>query len=511
MKKRLVTWILGALFAAAMVPAVCVSASEEDISSENIKSGQQNPKSTMVENMAGDPIDGIIPGEELPENLDLYEPGVIGPEDEEIPESDMEEQKPEVEDAESKGETSVPNEVLVPDEIPVPDGVPAPDGVLQDEEQQHDVEETVEGIIKENGNDSQTDDASTDTEPSYKSEFVKTSEGTFYYDAEGKKVTGQQKIGDYHYYFDSNGKMQTGFCTSGKKRYYYDEDGRMVTGKKTIGKYKYYFKSDGSAYTSWRTESKKKYYYDSEGRMSVGSKKIGKSLYYFKKNGVMHKNGFYTDKKNKYYADKKGRLITGTKKIGKYTYYFRKSTGVMQKGFLRRGKSTYYFDGKGHRVKGAKKIKGKWYYFENNGKRTKSKAKIYAIKVLDKLGWSLRTAFNYSAYSLRYVSTGWPPKGSSHTDWYAIRGFENKSGNCYVMAATFVQMARVLGYSAYLVEGSVPSISGGYTPHGWCEIVVKGTMYVCDPDFTHETGRNGYMIRYRQPGTWVYAAYRRVK
>ena len=165
MKKRLVTWILGALFAAAMVPAVCVSASEEDISSENIKSGQQNPKSTMVENMAGDPIDGIIPGEELPENLDLYEPGVIGPEDEEIPESDMEEQKPEVEDAESKGETSVPNEVLVPDEIPVPDGVPAPDGVLQDEEQQHDVEETVEGITKENGNDSQTDDVSTDTEP----------------------------------------------------------------------------------------------------------------------------------------------------------------------------------------------------------------------------------------------------------------------------------------------------------------------------------------------------------
>ena len=79
------------------------------------------------------------------------------------------------------------------------------------------------------------------------------------------------------------------------------------------------------------------------------------------------------------------------------------------------------------------------------------------------------------------------------------------------MAATFVQMVRVLGYSAYLVEGSVPNISGGYTPHGWCEIVVKGTMYVCDPDFTHETGRNGYMIRYRQPGTWVYAAYRRVK
>lgn len=520
MKKRLVTWILGALFAVAMVPAVCVSASEEDISSENIQSGQQNPKSTTVVNAAASPVDEIIAGEEPLENPDIYEPEVKEEEDKKIPETDTKEQKPEVSGAENKEETpvpdevSVPDEASVPDEVSVPDGAPAPDEpLIQGEELQHKVGETVAEIIKENYTVSQTDDINTDTEPSYKSEFVKTGDGTFYYDAEGKKVTGKQKIGNYYYYFDSNGKMQTGFCTSGKKTYYYDAEGRMVTGAKKIGKYQYYFKADGTAYTGWQTKgkNKSKYYYDSKGRMSVGSKKVGKYLYYFKKNGVMHKNGFYTNGKNKYYADKKGRLITGTKKIGKYTYYFKKNTGVMQKGFLKRKSGTYYFDGKGHRVKGAKKIKGKWYYFEKNGKRTKSKARIYAIKVLDKYGWSLRKAFNYSAYSLRYVPTGWPPRGTSHADWYATRGFKNKGGNCYVMASTFVQMARVMGYRTYLVEGSVPSISGGYTPHGWCEIIVKGTKYVCDPDFTHETGRNGYMIRYRQPGTWVYVGYRRVK
>ena len=38
----------------------------------------------------------------------------------------------------------------------------------------------------------------------------------------------------------------------------------------------------------------------------------------------------------------------------------------------------------------------------------------------------------------------------------------------------------------------------------WVEIKINGTTYVFDPDFTNETGRNGYMITYGQSGTWRY-------
>ena len=77
-------------------------------------------------------------------------------------------------------------------------------------------------------------------------------------------------------------------------------------------------------------------------------------------------------------------------------------------------------------------------------------------------------------------------------------------GNCYVLAAMFCEMARLLGYDAHLISGKVPLLKGGYGPHSWAEVNVNGTVYVCDPDFTNETKRNGYMITYGQSGTWKY-------
>ena len=72
------------------------------------------------------------------------------------------------------------------------------------------------------------------------------------------------------------------------------------------------------------------------------------------------------------------------------------------------------------------------------------------------------------------------------------------------MAAMFCEMAKLLGYDAHQISGRVPLKAGGYGPHSWVEITFEGTTYVCDPDFTEETKRNGYMITYGQSGTWVY-------
>ncbi|MCR4794039.1 MAG: hypothetical protein K5898_02505 [Ruminococcus sp.] len=70
-------------------------------------------------------------------------------------------------------------------------------------------------------------------------------------------------------------------------------------------------------------------------------------------------------------------------------------------------------------------------------------------------------------------------------------------GNCYVLAAMFCEMARLLGYDAHLINGRCPLRAGGYGPHGWVEIIENGTAYVYDPDYTLESkGDNGFRLTY---------------
>lgn len=133
----------------------------------------------------------------------------------------------------------------------------------------------------------------------------------------------------------------------------------------------------------------------------------------------------------------------------------------------------------------------------------------YAREVLDEVGWDPKAAFDWSA-GLKYYGHGkpdMPENGAPGTNWFALFGFTKHKGNCYVMAATFCQMARLMGYDAQQVSGQVPARSGGLTPHSWVEVYIDGQTYVCDPDFTYGTKRNGFMIQYRQPGTWMYTNY----
>lgn len=124
---------------------------------------------------------------------------------------------------------------------------------------------------------------------------------------------------------------------------------------------------------------------------------------------------------------------------------------------------------------------------------------------LDTVGWDLKAAFNSAASTTYYGQTADMPQDTSKSlEWYAEFGFKNGKGNCYVMAAMFCEMARLLGYDAHLISGRVPLMAGGYGPHSWTEVNIDGTVYVCDPDFAQETQRNGYMITYGQSGTWQY-------
>jgi len=124
---------------------------------------------------------------------------------------------------------------------------------------------------------------------------------------------------------------------------------------------------------------------------------------------------------------------------------------------------------------------------------------------LNQIGWDLSAAF-YNAASISYYghTVDMPQDAWTGMQWYANYGFTYGRGNCYVMAAMFCEMAKTLGYDAHQISGYVPLASGGYGDHSWVEINFSNGTYVFDPDFTNETGYNGYMITYGQSGTWKY-------
>ncbi|MGN0466507.1 MAG: glucosaminidase domain-containing protein [Lachnospiraceae bacterium] len=155
--------------------------------------------------------------------------------------------------------------------------------------------------------------------------------GKTYYKKSGKKVKGLQKIGNYYYYFDSQGKMTTGWKTINGKKFYFKktgairEKGKMFTGWHTIDGKTYYFKMLGSKYkigsmfTGWHTIGKKYFYFNKSGHMLTGSYKISGKTFYFKKTG---KTG------------EKGSVFTGTRTVNNITYYYRTSGKIGTKGAL---------------------------------------------------------------------------------------------------------------------------------------------------------------------------------
>lgn len=124
--------------------------------------------------------------------------------------------------------------------------------------------------------------------------------------------------------------------------------------------------------------------------------------------------------------------------------------------------------------------------------------------IYNQVGRDLYACFMWSANMDYYAQGDDVPGGYTPSQWFSIYGMENGRGDCQVMAATFYQLAKGLGYDAHYLQGYVPLMAGGMGDHGWVEINMNGTTYVFDPDFQHETGRNGYQITYGASGTWRY-------
>ena len=126
-----------------------------------------------------------------------------------------------------------------------------------------------------------------------------------------------------------------------------------------------------------------------------------------------------------------------------------------------------------------------------------------AEEVLNQVGWDLRAAFNWSSH-LSYIAADLPKEGSKGINFFADWGYDHHSGNCYCYAATFTQMARLLGYDARQTSGGIRTWSGGLAAHSWVEIDQDDQTYVYDPEYQHESGNDGFANVYGQSGRWKY-------
>lgn len=91
----------------------------------------------------------------------------------------------------------------------------------------------------------------------------------------------------------------------------------------------------------------------------------------------------------------------------------------------------------------------------------------------------LRACYQYVMDSSTYKRNTEVPSG----DWtgrYAQEILSTGKGNCYRYACGFAYLAKGLGYETRVVTGTVRSLKGGQTPHGWAEVYINGGWYVFD-------------------------------
>lgn len=300
-------------------------------------------------------------------------------------------------------------------------------------------------------------------------------EGWYYLDVEKDGAmfnAGWKYINSSWYYFDTNGVMKTGWLYYGEHWYYLSSYGDMSVDEwDCINSKWYHFYNSGEMETGWTYYKNNWYYLSPYGDMSVNEwDYINSNWYYFDKNGIMQ-TGWFLYNGNWYY------LYPANNNAGK-------SIGAMAQNTT--------IDG---------------YFISQDGIWINDEAYQGAYSVLNQVGWNLWSAYNWSA-NLPYVNYSNDPSPGSRD--FAIHGFQTKTGDCYVMAATFYYMAKALGYDAHQIAGYVPLRGGGQGVHSWVEIDMDGSTYVFDPDFTHETKRNGYQITYGMSGTWRYSNYYRM-
>ncbi len=143
--------------------------------------------------------------------------------------------------------------------------------------------------------------------------------------------------------------------------------------------------------------------------------------------------------------------------------------------------------------------KNGWWYI-NGGKVIFEDALTYAARFVasctstsQSSSQKLQTCFNYLWKNYPYKRYYDSPTAATVSK-FAVDMFVNRQGNCFRYAAAFACIAKVLGYESRIAVGQIPSTSGGMTAHGWTEVYVDGTWYICDANMQRNyPSINSYM------------------
>ncbi len=141
--------------------------------------------------------------------------------------------------------------------------------------------------------------------------WIYKNSGTYFRNSKNRLVKHNWKrIEGQVYYFDSQGKMQTGWFDYENHRYYLNKDGHRQTGWLTLGKRKFHFS-------------------EHVGMLQKGFKKVDGQYYYFRETTGSMKTGFVKLNGKMYYFTPEGPMKTGWLTLNDKTYYFN-ANGAMQ-------------------------------------------------------------------------------------------------------------------------------------------------------------------------------------
>ncbi|MBK5129811.1 KxYKxGKxW signal peptide domain-containing protein [Streptococcus salivarius] len=257
------------------------------------------------------------------------------------------------------------------------------------------------------------------TEFTAKNQFVRDDFWNwYYYDKEGKLLTGRQTIDGVQLYFDANGKQAKGTLIDiDGDTYYFDKDsGAMWTNRSlTLNGMTYeiddqgrvtsslrntfvqdkdgdwtYLKDKGQVATGWQTIDGVQLYFDGTGKQIKGERILidGKYYYFDKNSGELLRNAFHSFNSYIHYFGNDGAQVFGWYTINDYRvyfedglqakdnvllidgnyYYFNQDGQLLVNGSAKSYNSLYLADSEGKLLSGWREIDGKTYYLDPSEK-----------------------------------------------------------------------------------------------------------------------------------------------
>ena len=178
---------------------------------------------------------------------------------------------------------------------------------------------------------------------------------------------GLQEIDGKKYYFESDGKMQTGFQEIEGRTYFFSRlGGAMRTGMFAIDGPTYYFDETGVMQTGLQEIGGKKYYFGLDGKMQTGFQKIEEQTYFFSRLGGAMRTGMFVIDGTLYYFDEIGVMQTGTFNIDGIEYTFG-NDGKLKGGWQVINGNTYYLQSNGYYLTGWHIVMGEKCFFNSLG------------------------------------------------------------------------------------------------------------------------------------------------